>query len=118
MKEVYSMLIPVGLRVTFFEEDFKLFESEQNASDGIEHFYGKKMPSEVGRNILQCQTTDFGDVKGSIRISKEGHGKITGYWTGITATEAQTFTYTVGVSSEDSASTTKENISKLSKASE
>lgn len=117
------MLIPVGLRVTLFDKDFRLVESAKVASEGLKHFYGKKMPKSVGRNILECQPTSKEDpsgevFKGSIRISKEGPGKVTGYWTGITATEAQTFTYTVGVSSEDSASTTSENVKKLSSAAE
>ena len=35
----------------------------------------------------------------SIRIEKEKAGQATGFWKGITSTEAQEFTYTVGVTS-------------------
>jgi len=40
--------------------------------------------------------------EGSLRVSKAGHGKVSGYWTGITATETQKFVYTVGIKTEDS----------------
>ena len=53
---------------------------------------------------------------GSLRIAKHGHGKATGYWTGVTATEAQTFTYTIGITSDDETSTKNENITKIKDA--
>ena len=47
-----------------------------------------------------------GGVK-SIRLMKNKTGKASGYWKGITSTEAQEFTYSVGITSTDSNSTTK-----------
>ena len=49
---------------------------------------------------------EYGGVK-SIRIEKNGTGRASGYWKGITSTEAQEFTYSVGITSTDSNSTTK-----------
>lgn len=40
----------------------------------------------------------------SIRIEKEKAGQATGYWKGITATEAQKFTFSVGIVNTDSSS--------------
>ena len=49
----------------------------------------------------------------SIRLEKENKGKATGFWKGITSTEAQEFTYTVGITSTDSNSTSKSSAEKL-----
>ena len=43
----------------------------------------------------------------SIRMEKEKTGKASGFWKGITSTEAQEFTYSVGITSTDSNSTTE-----------
>ena len=40
----------------------------------------------------------------SIRIEKEKAGHATGFWKGITSTEATEFTYTVGISSSTTSS--------------
>ena len=53
-----------------------------------------------------------GGVK-SIRIEKDKTGKASGFWKGITSTEAQEFTYSVGITSTDSNSTTKQSAEKL-----
>ena len=47
-----------------------------------------------------------GGVK-SIRLEKDKVGKASGFWKGITSTEAQEFTYSVGIKSNDSDKTTE-----------
>ena len=56
-----------------------------------------------------------GGVK-SIRLEKDKTGKASGYWKGITSTEAQEFTYSVGITSTDSNSTTQQSAEKLNKS--
>ena len=56
-----------------------------------------------------------GGVK-SIRLEKDKVGKASGYWKGITSTEAQEFTYSVGITSTDSNSTTESSAEKLNKS--
>ena len=52
----------------------------------------------------------------SIRLEKESVGKASGFWKGITSTEAQEFTYSVGITSTDSNTTTESSVDKLNKA--
>ena len=53
-----------------------------------------------------------GGVK-SIRLEKDKTGKASGFWKGITSTEAQEFTFSVGITSTDSNSTTEQSAKKL-----
>ena len=52
----------------------------------------------------------------SIRLEKDKTGKASGFWKGITSTEAQVFTYSVGIKSNDSNKTTEESVNKLNAA--
>ena len=54
----------------------------------------------------------------SIRMEKEKMGKASGFWKGITSTEAQEFTYSVGITSTDSNSTTESSAQKLNSSME
>ena len=56
-----------------------------------------------------------GGVK-SIRLEKDKVGKASGFWKGITSTEAQEFTYSVGITSTDSNTTTESSVEKLNKS--
>ena len=47
---------------------------------------------------------DKGHGVKSIKIEKDRAGHATGYWKGITATEAQKFTFSVGIVNTDSSS--------------
>ena len=52
----------------------------------------------------------------SIRIQKHNRGKVTGYWKGITSSEAQDYTYTVGIKDTDSSSSVANSASELNKS--
>ena len=52
----------------------------------------------------------------SIRIEKNKRGKVTGYWKGITSSEAQDYTYTVGIKDTDSSSSVANSASELNKS--
>ena len=56
-----------------------------------------------------------GGVK-SIRMEKDKMGKASGFWKGITSTEAQEFTYSVGITSTDSNDTTNSSAQKLNQS--
>ena len=49
----------------------------------------------------------------SIRLEKQKEGKAKGFWKGITSTEAQEFSFTVGITSTDSNSTSAQSAMKL-----
>ena len=75
-------------------------DPKENSTQSTE---GQKETERFAKNVAKCQTNTrpITDTS-SLRISRSltGQGKATGYWTGTTATEAQTITYTVGITSE------------------
>ena len=52
----------------------------------------------------------------SIRLEKQKEGKAKGFWKGITSTEAQEFSFTVGITSTDSNSTSQQSAQKLNES--
>ena len=52
---------------------------------------------------------DKGHGVKSIKIEKDRAGHATGYWKGITSTEAQEFTYSVGITSSESSQTAQKS---------
>ena len=53
---------------------------------------------------------------GSIRIRSKKTGRVTGYWKGITTSEAQTYTFSVGIKSEDAQKTASESVKSMTDA--
>ena len=91
-------------------------DSDDNTTNSIE---GKNVDKIVAKGVAKCQAWDQKITeKSSLRISKSslGHGKAVGFWSGITATEAQTFTYTIGITSDNSTSTKEEGIAIIKNA--
>ena len=53
---------------------------------------------------------------GSLRIVKEQKGKLTGYWKGITSSQTQEYTFTVGITSDQSTKSIGSAAATLSKS--
>ena len=87
-------MVPEGLTLTLYEKEH--WRGWHQIREG-QAYHGEK-----GSRGLVCQKIyDKERYFHSLKIEREKQGKITGYWKGITASEAQKFTYTVGLSSSD-----------------
>ena len=64
---------------------------------------------------MKCQKLMQGEsiYTNSLKIVKHIQGRATGYWKGITSTEAQKFTYHVGISSTEQESSKNSSVNKL-----
>ena len=51
-----------------------------------------------------------------MRIVKNKQGQATGFWKGITSSEAQTYEYTVGIKNEDESKTSSQSATELNKS--
>ena len=91
-----AVMVPPGFDLTLYGKE---------AWRGYHEVYnGKAHYGETGVRDLICQplnTVTWNYFK-SLKITKRPSSKITGYWKGITSSEGQDFTFTVGISSTNS----------------
>ena len=52
----------------------------------------------------------------SIRLEARKEGRVTGYWKGITTSEAQTYSYSVGISNADAARSAQDSVRTLNES--
>ena len=88
-----AVMVPPGYDLTLYSKE---------AWRGYhEVYHGKANYGETGVRDLICQplTTNSWQYFKSLKITKRPSTKITGYWKGITSSEGQKFSFTVGISS-------------------
>ena len=92
-----SVMVPPGYELDYFTQNY--FKGPKKTFVG--EFLRK---NEVNNFELACQPIEIDDKKarGSIRIRQQPTGRVTGYWKGITSSEAQIYTFSVGLRSTDS----------------
>ena len=102
-------MVPEGLTLTLYEKEH--WRGWHQIREG-QAYHGEK-----GSRGLVCQKIyDKPGYFHSLKIEREKQGKIVGYWKGITASEAQQFTYTVGLKSSDAKLTKTQKQEKINRS--
>ena len=90
-----------------------LYPLDSQRGEGVLVEGANEQGRQLGSNKVMCQVIPELSATKSLRILERREGPATGYWKGITTSEALKFTYHVGIQSADGMTTIEQNRSTL-----